>query len=362
MPTAPREPARALSVPRPTRTAALLLTFAVVLELLGRLVDSTAIAIAAAAALGAVIADGALTPRIDAVTLSRHGPARMAVGVQVPVRVVLSQLQRHHGPLPPVLLIDEHPSLPSSQLLTPALPRGGSAVLELRVTPLRRGHWPDAGTDVLEAHSPLGGFVRRRRISAGGPTWVHPPPAHPIPLPAAGQTGAAAMTASSRRGVDLELYGIREWRSGDTAGSVHWRASARRNRLVVTERERPNEPALVIVTGPAVPGPRWEGAVARAAATAVSALGRGRPVRLVDARRTTAPDRAVDVLDWSATLGDGSSTDVATVRRALTNAGRAASLLWLATDAVPPELTRLAQASGVQIVAADTVADGRLPA
>lgn len=325
----------------------------ILLELLGRLVGSTSIAIAAAAALGAVIGDAALTPRIDGVTLTRHSPTRMTAGVASPVRLTLTQSKRRHAELPPVVLIDDHPSLTPVRLLTPVLRRGSSVIINLRVTPPRRGYWPATGDDTLEAHSPLGGFVRRRHFTLAEARWVHPAPAHPIPLPDIASGTATSASGSSRSGHGTEIYGIREWRSGDAASSVHWRASARRNQLVVMERERPANAALVVVVGAATEGSDWELAVARAAATAVAARRLGQSVSLLSGAREVTPDTLGDVLDWFAMLGGASTTNHTALISALRRSGHGATVLWLATTAMPADLEGAAKSAGARIVPVD---------
>ena len=329
----------------------MLFAFAILLELLGRLVGSTPLAIAAAAALGAVIGDAALTPRIDGITMTRHATNRMTVGVESPVRLVLSQPNRIHSQVPPVLLTDTHPATDPVRLMTPEIKRGGSAVVTLHVTPEQRGYWEAEGEDVLEAHSPLGGFVRRRVFTSTEPIWVHPAPARPIPLPDVSFGAATGATPSSRSGHGTEFYGIREWRSGDAAANVHWRASARRNQLVVMERERPANAALVLLIGVATPGEVWEDAVARAAATAIAARRLGQPVTLVCADHVTNADTPRDVLDWVAALNEASWSDQATLTSTLRRLGPGATVLWLSTTGVPPFVRYVTRAAAATVVA-----------
>ena len=339
----------------------MLFGFAILLELLGRLVGSTPLAIAAAAALGAVIGDAALTPRIDTIAMTRHSPNRMTVGVESPVRLVLSQPNRRHPELPPVLLADDHPSLTPIRVMTPPVKRGGRSAINLWVTPPKRGYWEAASDDRLEAHSPLGGFVRRRTFTFADARWVHPAPARPVPLPDIALGAVTGTTGSGRSGQGMEFYGIREWRSGDAAASVHWRASARRNQLVVMERERPANAALVVLVGPATPGARWERAVARAAATAVAARRLGQSVTLICDAEPVSPDTPREVLDWFAELGEASVTGQGALASALRALGPGSTVLWLASVPAPAgvmHLTRAATATLVPI-GADEHVQGR---
>ena len=349
------------NIPRPTRLAATLFGFAILLELLGRLVGSTAITIAAAAALGAVIGDAALTPRVDAVVVHRRGPKRTTAGGTALVRFGLSQPKRPHAKLAPVLLSEEHPAFGPVCALTPEIARGREVVLNLPVTTPHRGYWQTPATVTLEAHSPLGGFVRRGRFTFTPTQWVHPAPAPPVPLPDLALGAESGAEGSGRAGHGTELYGIREWRSGDAASSVHWRASARRNQLIVMDRERPSHAAVVVLVGAATPGPDWELAVARSAATALAALRQGRSVTLMCGQDALRPTTRRDALDWFAALGDTPNPGAAALSGELRRLEPGAVVLWLATTAMPDPVAALTRAAGasVESVHATQVLQGR---
>jgi uncharacterized protein (DUF58 family) len=343
---------RPVNIPRPTRSAALLFAFAILLELLGRLVESTSITIAAAAALGAVIGDAALTPRIEGITYTRRASRRTTVGVPTRVQLELRQPDRRRTGMPPVLVNHDHPAELPTRVLTPAIRRGGQAVIQSVAVPQHRGYWEVGGTIQVEAHSPLGGFLRRGRSNTmtATPRWVYPAPALPIPLPDTGLGAPSDAAGASRSGGGLEFFGIREWRSGDSASNVHWRASARRNQLVVIDRERPAKAALIVLIGPATPGPGWELAISRGAATAVAARRAGRPVMLVCGQQHATPDSRNDVLDWFAELAETPPAEPGILTIALRQQGPGATVLWLATEALPPDIQRVARAATARVV------------
>jgi uncharacterized protein (DUF58 family) len=344
-----------VDVPLPTRSAALLFAFAILLELLGRLVESTSITIAAAAALGAVIGDAALTPRIEGITYTRRARRRTTVGVPSAVQLELRQSNARRTGMPAVLISQNHPAEMALRVLTPAIKRGHQAVVQIQVTPLQRGYWDVASKLRLEARSPLGGFVRRSRFNTlpAVPHWVYPAPALPISLPDTALGGRSDTAGAGRSGQGLEFFGIREWRSGDSASNVHWRASARRNQLVVMDRERPVKAALIVLVGPATPGPVWELAISRVAATAVAAKQSGQPVMLVCGQEHVTPDSRNDALDWFAELLETPTADPATLAIALRQQGPGASILWLATEAPPPDIQRVARAAAARLVRID---------
>jgi uncharacterized protein (DUF58 family) len=60
-----------------------------------------------------------------------------------------------------------------------------------------------------------------------------------------------ASTASPRAGYGNELFGVREYRAGDSLRRIHWRSSARRGELVVREYEPPGLQTLSILVDPA---------------------------------------------------------------------------------------------------------------
>jgi uncharacterized protein (DUF58 family) len=344
-------PGKALlaNIPRPTRLATTLFSFAILLELLGRLVGSTAITIAAAAALGAVIGDAALTPRVDAIVVHRRGPKRTTAGDTAVVRFGLSQPKRPHAKLAPVIFNATHPAFVSAPVLTPEVPRGHEVGVTLTVTTPQRGYWDAPENVTLEAHSPLGGFVRRGRFTFTPTQWVHPAPAAPISLPDLSLGAESSVAGSGRAGHGTEFFGIREWRSGDAAGSVHWRASARRNQLIVMDRERPSHAAVVVLVGSATSGPEWELAVARAAATAVAVLRQGRSVTLICGQESLRPQAPRDALDWFAALGHAPTTGTAVLSSELRQLEPGATVLWLATTAMPDSITQLTRAAGARV-------------
>lgn len=346
-------------LPRPTRSAALLLLLAAILELLGRMINSTGVTVASAAAVGAVISDALLTPGVRLGRIHRRVPNRMTVGVPTMVEITIdAHTRRRFGSRRSVVLIDQPTGLGSGRVVTPMLRAGEQAVAHRPAVPVRRGHFIDGGTIVVEAFSPLGGFVRRTTRKCDGDWYVHPAAAPPMQLPEPAGGELLGTTASRRSGSGTDFFGIREWRGGDPRSAIHWRASARRDQLVVLERERPGRPALVVVVGAGGDDDAWEGDLARLAATAVRALRSGRPVVAVSGSDVAAPNNPRDLLDWFAAVAPSAAPDVDAMRSAMRGAGRDATLLWLGAAAMPPGLQHAARASGVSAVVAMT-ASGR---
>jgi uncharacterized protein (DUF58 family) len=76
-----------------------------------------------------------------------------------------------------------------------------------------------------------------------------------------------AATAAPRAGSGNELFGIREYRPGDSLRRIHWRSSARHGELVVREYEPPGVPTLTIMVDPSPPTIEIADQIARIAAS-----------------------------------------------------------------------------------------------
>ena len=59
-----------------------------------------------------------------------------------------------------------------------------------------------------------------------------------------------ASVAAPRSGAGSELFGVREYRTGDSLRRIHWRSSARRGQLVVREYEPPGVQTLLLLLDP----------------------------------------------------------------------------------------------------------------
>jgi uncharacterized protein (DUF58 family) len=343
-------PVRRALPPRPTRSAALLLLLAIILEVLGRLIHSTGVTIAAAAALGAIVGDVALVPRIDGLRLIRNSPSRFTVGTPTTVELTIQAPGRRWGVERQLVVIDTHPALPPGRVLSPSLAAGAVVTASREVVPPARGHWVGPATLEIEAYSPLGGFVRRWTLRYDSEVWVHPAPARPIRMPELSATKAVGTSAAMRSGQGIDVFGIREWRAGDPSSEIHWRATARRGQIVVREREQPAQTPLTVAAGTCAEGETWEIAVARATATAVSALRSGRAVVLLDATGANSPSTVLDILDWFAELHSDGDPAPAALHAASRSAGVGGTLLWIGATPIGQQLTHAARTGGAGAV------------
>ena len=76
-----------------------------------------------------------------------------------------------------------------------------------------------------------------------------------------------ASAVAPRAGSGNELFGVREYRPGDSLRRIHWRSSARHGQLVVREYEPPGLQSVTIVVDPAPPSADVADQIARIAAS-----------------------------------------------------------------------------------------------
>jgi len=123
--------------------------------------------------------------------------------------------------------------------------------------------------------------------------------AHPAPLEAraaaeyhAGDGDLAAAIANSR-GVDLAT--LRGFRPGDPIGDIHWKATARRGKPIVKEREPGGGESLEVVLDRRCPAAALETALSLATTVLLAAAAAGRPAVL----RSQGTELAVGTADRS---------------------------------------------------------------
>lgn len=166
-------------------------------------------------------------------------------------------------------------------------------VAAYRRTPARRGALVLTRFR-LSTRYPFGLFEKWRLIDDRAELLVYPALV-PVPAPDVPWGVPRGERASTQPGHGTEVAGLRDYRDGDEARSVHWRRSATLGRLVVRERERERGSRLSIVLDERRPeggGEAWaaafEDAVSRAASLAERALARGATVDVI-ARSGASP-------------------------------------------------------------------------
>ena len=141
---------------------------------------------------------------------------------------------------------------------------GGGWRAERRLGPLKRG--PIIASDLLlEAGDPLG-FFRGGRRSEGGEVAAVFPLFTSLSEQVRVREVESVLTAT-RPGHGNELYGVREYRSGDPLRRIHWKTSARRGELVVREFEPPGLRVVALLLEESPAGPEVADQLARLAAS-----------------------------------------------------------------------------------------------
>ncbi len=305
----------------------------------------------AAAPVGLLVAALVVRPQVCGLDIGWAGPARCRAGDTVTHRFVARNL----GPRPSssVRLTHVAPGFDDATVAVPALAAGGSATVEVSRTAQSRAHAP--GSLVLLRTPGVFGFLEvTRAVELRHLLVVHPAPA-PVRLPlSGGGDGADTAPVAARHGIDV--HGVRDWRAGDAARDVSWRATARRGRLVVVERELPAEPRFAVLVTGSPAAPDWEQLVSVIASSAVAALRAGRPVALAAGQAGLAPvldGGETAVLDWCAALADAGPATFANLRELLTWAGRGGQLFVAVPGGPDPAwwsgVRALADGAGVRL-------------
>jgi uncharacterized protein (DUF58 family) len=129
---------------------------------------------------------------------------------------------------------------------------------------LRRGPVGAHGW-VVESSDPLGMFRSRRTNPDAEVALVLPMFTSLAHRPQTRELEASV--AAPRSGSGTELFGVREYRPGDSLRRIHWRSSARHGELVVREYEPPGVQTLGIFCDPDPATPEVADQVARLAAS-----------------------------------------------------------------------------------------------
>lgn len=165
----------------------------------------------------------------------------------------------------------------------PSLEPNESAVITTELPTNRRGVFKVGPLDITRA-DPFG-LVRSGEAEEGvAKLWVHPQ-IHPVePFP----TGVARDLEGPERGEALEggvtFHTLRDYVRGDDLRQIHWRSSARVNKLMVRHNVDTHQPrSLVVLDNRAASydGGSFEDAVRAAASIVVASMSRGFEFRLI---------------------------------------------------------------------------------
>lgn len=242
--------------------------------------------------LGAFVASGAFSRH----TLS-HLRARLAAPAEVfagaPVFLQLEVSNRSRW-VPAALVVCRLDGMPGRAVVTRAAPRGSAVVTVPTVFP-RRGRHPLPAVRI-EVRLPLGFFVKSVRRPQAGEVLVYPRRlrAGTVRWSGLARQEETAVPGRGRRGGEVEQ--LREFHSGDDRRDIHWKQTARQQRLIVVERRERALPSHYLALDRQLPRrddetllARFEDLVSEVTASALNHLHRGEPVGLVIGGSVTAP-------------------------------------------------------------------------
>ena len=335
------------SAPRttPTGVGAVSLLLAVMTGLISLRASNPWLLLLACALLAPAVLSWLFRPELRAISVCFIGADRVIVGDLHEQHFHVHNRGRRSSPA----LQLEHwaRGFAPMTLAVPALPPDGTAEVTVRRPALARG--VTVGHEVgLWTTAPFGMALHQRLFRADAQIAqisVHPARGPVAVLPTVFQ--GAGGGRPNRLGD--EPHELREWRRGDSLRQVHWRATARHDRLtvVIPENTVRSRLALVILGSPDAD---LEALLSTAAWTAVEAIRSDGILRLSAAG---SPDYIGDdpgaVLDWFAALEPRPAIDPATLASAVGWAGSSGSVVLATTR--PEDLAHLG--AGVLLLTPD---------
>lgn len=248
-------------------------------------------ALAAAAALALVLAGLSTLAPVRAMVRRTAYPERVERGRSAEATLVARNATANRQlPFVAIDAIDLRPH----PVRVRSLPAGGSATYRYPLPTSRRGKVV-VGPVTVRRGDPLGLVTRDCTVDGTQVLWVHPRrhPARPAIGPRARHNHEGALLRLPLPG-SMNQRSVREYLPGDEPRHLHWRATARMQRLMVRDYTDPAQPRCVVVldTRETVMAPaRFEDAVEVAASLGYAAIEHGQPTRLCT---TTGLDLSVD--------------------------------------------------------------------
>ncbi|MCK5379065.1 MAG: DUF58 domain-containing protein [Acidobacteria bacterium] len=139
----------------------------------------------------------------------------------------------------------------------------------------------------LEVLLPLGFFVKSKEVLEDQTILVYPAP---VPGPVGGREGDEADRGVERfvgRGREGDVFQLRDFRDGDDTRQIHWKQTARQQRMISVDRRRAVEKPLIIRLDPPLNDPDdpevlslFEKKISAATAAILRRLDRREPVVL----------------------------------------------------------------------------------
>ncbi len=259
---------------RLTRWGAVFLLAVLILVLAAVNTGNNALVVLLGLALGSYTVSGYWSRQVLAAVHAEVRPPREAFAGR-PAAVVVELGNSSRLPAYGLVLRDHRDRV---LLAEPLLAAGESHQHTVEITFGERG-WQPIGPWRLEVLLPLGFFCKSKEVARDTAVLVYPR-LHPMAAGATHREGDLACDETmSEHGREGEVTGLREYRDGDEQRQIHWKQTARQERLVVVERQRLDRAAAYLVIDPRVPDPedrttrhRFERLVSRAATAVISRL------------------------------------------------------------------------------------------
>jgi uncharacterized protein (DUF58 family) len=235
-------------------------------------------------AMGAFVGSGALSRHtLKCLSAEALPPATLHAGTPVTVEIVIHNASSW---LSAVGLTCSLVGMPGEVLLATVPPRGESRGRLVTLFP-RRGKYAVPALRV-EVRLPLGFFVKRLRIPQRAEVLVYP---RRFPGAAVRFAGAPLGELETRAGGVKrggEVDQLREFQPGDDRRDIHWKQTARQQRMIVLERRERAERSRFLVLDRQLPrrddpemAERFEDLVSEVASAALGRLRKGDAVGLV---------------------------------------------------------------------------------
>ena len=163
----------------------------------------------------------------------------------------------------------------------------GSSRHVLEVVFDHRG-WCHLGPWQIEVIMPLGFFRKSKEVLCDQTVLVYPRLLPTSSVDAREGGGRRTLNSLEDRGREGDVTQLRDFREGDDRRQLHWKQTARQQRLIVVDRERRAQQPVVLVVDPRVEDPedrgtlqRFEEMISDVATGALLSLERGAAVGLI---------------------------------------------------------------------------------
>ncbi len=242
--------------------------------------------------LGAFVASGVFSRHtLSRLRVSLAAPKEAFAGAAVPLQLTVLNGSRW---VPAALVVCRLVGMPGRTVVHLVAPRGrASATLPTMFA--RRGRHRLPAVQV-EVRLPLGFFVKSVRWPQQSEILVYPRRVRVGVVRRTGLDRRESTSAPGRRRRGGEVEALREFRAGDDRRDIHWKQSARQQRIVVMERRERSVPSSFLALDRQLPRrddaellQRFEDLVSEVASSALDELKRGRAVGLVIGGTVTPP-------------------------------------------------------------------------